>query len=181
MISTVSSQEVCDVIFSVGNNKSSGLDGYTGAFFKEAWDIIVHDVIKAVQEFFVNGSLLKELNHTIIALIPKMKDSLATLISSIQYAFVLGRRITDNILLTQELMHNYHLEKGPPRCAFKVDIQKAYDIVDWGVLHELLMGLGFILTRSEFHSSLSFVVGFGLSGGCGAEMLRWGKGVKQVG
>nr|GEX76218.1 hypothetical protein [Tanacetum cinerariifolium] len=38
-------------------------------------------------------------------------------------------RISDNILMTQELMHNYHRKSGPPRCAFKVDIQKAYDTV----------------------------------------------------
>nr|GEY05773.1 reverse transcriptase domain, reverse transcriptase zinc-binding domain protein [Tanacetum cinerariifolium] len=37
----------------------------------EAWDIVVNDVTKAIQEFFLNGNLLKELNHTIISLIPK--------------------------------------------------------------------------------------------------------------
>ena len=47
-----------------------------------------------------------------------------------QSAFVPGRRISDNILLTQEIMHNYHVDRGPARCAFKVDIQKAYDTVD---------------------------------------------------
>ncbi|GKC22787.1 putative reverse transcriptase domain, reverse transcriptase zinc-binding domain protein [Tanacetum coccineum] len=40
-------------------------------------------------------------------------------------------------------MHNYHLDRGPPRCAFKVDIQKAYDTVDWGFLKATLMGFGF--------------------------------------
>ncbi|GKA28235.1 putative reverse transcriptase domain, reverse transcriptase zinc-binding domain protein, partial [Tanacetum coccineum] len=54
-----------------------------------------------------------------------------------------GRRISDNILLTQELMHNYHLDRGTPRCAFKVDIQKAYDTVDWKFLHDVLIGFGF--------------------------------------
>ncbi|GJS08704.1 putative reverse transcriptase domain, reverse transcriptase zinc-binding domain protein [Tanacetum coccineum] len=65
------------------------------------------------------------------------------LISSNQSAFVPGRRISDNILLTQELMHNYHLDRGTPRCAFKVDIQKAYDIVDWCFLKEVLLAFGF--------------------------------------
>ncbi|GJV09459.1 putative RNA-directed DNA polymerase [Tanacetum coccineum] len=60
-----------------------------------------------------------------------------------QSAFVPGRRISYNILLTQELMHNYHLDRGPPRCAFKVDIQKAYDTVDWVFLKEVLVGFGF--------------------------------------
>ncbi|GJU61513.1 hypothetical protein Tco_1243348 [Tanacetum coccineum] len=173
MICTMSSQEIHDAIFSMGNDKSPGPDGYMVVFFKKAWDIIKHDVIKFVQEFFVNGTLLKELNHTIIALIPKvasplkindyrpiyccnilfkciskiisnrMKDSLTSLISSNQSAFVPGRRITDNILLTQELMHNYHLDRGPPRCAFKVDIQKAYDTIDWCFLREVLIGFGF--------------------------------------
>ncbi|GJW32527.1 putative reverse transcriptase domain-containing protein [Tanacetum coccineum] len=50
-------------------------------------------------------------------------------VSENQSAFVPGRRISDNILITQELMHNYHRDRGPPRCAFKVDIQKAYDMV----------------------------------------------------
>ncbi|GJQ97557.1 polypyrimidine tract-binding protein homolog 2 isoform X1 [Tanacetum coccineum] len=58
-------------------------------------------------------------------------------------AFIPGRSIADNILLTQELMHNYHLDRGPPRCAFKVDIQKAYDTVDWAFLKSVLMGFGF--------------------------------------
>ncbi|GKD07500.1 reverse transcriptase domain, reverse transcriptase zinc-binding domain protein [Tanacetum coccineum] len=40
-------------------------------------------------------------------------------------------------------MHNYHLDRGSPRCAFKMDIQKAYDTVDWVFLKEVLHGFGF--------------------------------------
>nr|GFA33950.1 hypothetical protein [Tanacetum cinerariifolium] len=117
------------------------LDGYTAAFFKESWDIVVDDFVAVVREFFTNGKLLRELNHTIIALIPK--ESLKVLISPNQSAFVPGRSIADNILLTQELMHNYHLDRGAARCAFKVDIQKAYDTVDWVFLKNILAGFGF--------------------------------------
>ncbi|GJW11161.1 probable kinetochore protein NUF2 [Tanacetum coccineum] len=139
----------------------------------EAWDIMEKDVIDTVSEFFINGKILKQLNHTIIALFPKVKsparvndyrpisccnvifkciskiianrikDSLKVIVSSNQSAFVPGRNISDNILLTQELMHNYHLNRGTPRCAFKVDIQKAYDTVDWDFLQMILVGFGF--------------------------------------
>ncbi|GKG14398.1 hypothetical protein Tco_0353998, partial [Tanacetum coccineum] len=71
MVHEISNQEVKDAIFSIGDDKSPGPDGFTAAFFKEAWNIIANDVYLAVREFFRNGTLLKEINHTIIALIPK--------------------------------------------------------------------------------------------------------------
>ncbi|GJV85890.1 putative RNA-directed DNA polymerase [Tanacetum coccineum] len=73
-------------------------------------------------------------------------------VSENQSAFVPGRRISDNILLTQELMHNYHRDKGPPRCAFKVDIQKAYDTVDWHFLGYILKKFGF------YHSMIKWIM-----------------------
>nr|GEX40572.1 hypothetical protein [Tanacetum cinerariifolium] len=142
MIRDVCDVEIKDVMFSMGNDKSPGPDGYSTAFFKEAWDIVGSDVCNAAKEFFINGKLLKELNHTIIALIPKVhtpshvndyrpisccnvlfkciskiianriKGSLHFLINQNQSAFVLGRCISNNILLTHELMHNYHLDRG---------------------------------------------------------------------
>ncbi|KAJ0442264.1 putative RNA-directed DNA polymerase [Helianthus annuus] len=151
MVWPVQRDEVKNVMFSIGDNKAPGADGYTSAFFKKTWSVIRDDVIKAVQDFFEEGKLLQELNHTIIALVPKVvtpsivmeyrpisccnvvykciskimadriKDYLRMIVSISQSAFVPGKKITDNILLTQELMHNYHRNAGPPRCAFKID------------------------------------------------------------
>lgn len=74
MIRDVSSEEIKSVIFSIGDDKSPGPDGFTAAFFKHAWDTVGTEVVNAVREFFVTGKLLKEVNHTIIALIPKVSS-----------------------------------------------------------------------------------------------------------
>nr|GEX06109.1 hypothetical protein [Tanacetum cinerariifolium] len=67
-----SSVSKVEALFSMGDDKSPGPDGYTATFFKEAWTIVGDEVANAIREFFTNGKLLKELNHTIIALIPKV-------------------------------------------------------------------------------------------------------------
>ncbi|GJR06731.1 hypothetical protein Tco_0529715, partial [Tanacetum coccineum] len=146
------------------------LDGYSVAFFKEAWDIISADGIKAIKEFFTNGVLLKELNQTIITLIPKvntplrindyrpisccnvlykcisriisnrMKDSLSSLVRLNQSAFMPGRRISDNILLTQDLMHNYHLDRSTPMWIMECVTSTSFLLSINGSLHGYFKG-----------------------------------------
>nr|GEW13022.1 hypothetical protein [Tanacetum cinerariifolium] len=106
MVRHISNEEIKLVMFSIGDDKSPRPDGYTSMFFKRSWDIVGFDVCKAVTDFFNNGLILREINHTFLAIIPK------EVVSDNQSAFVPGRRITDNILITQELMHGYHLDKG---------------------------------------------------------------------
>ncbi|GKC12144.1 polypyrimidine tract-binding protein homolog 2 isoform X1 [Tanacetum coccineum] len=121
-------EAVKEALFSMGDDKSPGPDGYTACFFKAAWEVVADDVTNAIRDKIIAN---------------RIKHSLKLLISPNQSAFVPGRNITDNILLTQELMHNYHLDRGTPRCSFKVDIQKAYDTVDWEFLRRILHGFGF--------------------------------------
>ncbi|GJW28398.1 putative RNA-directed DNA polymerase, eukaryota, reverse transcriptase zinc-binding domain protein [Tanacetum coccineum] len=173
MVRDVTNDEIKSVMFSMGDDRAPGPDGFTAAFFKKAWDVVGGDITCAIRDFLSNGKLLNELNHTIISLIPKVttlarindyrhisccnvlykcvskiisnrvKEGLGDIVSINQSAFVPGHRISDNIFLTQELMRNYHRRRGPPRCAFKVDIQKAYDTVDWNFLKTILVGFGF--------------------------------------
>lgn len=79
----------------------------------------------------------------------RMKIGLQDIISDNQSAFFPGRSIADNILLSQELLKNYHLERGTPRCAFKIDLQKAYDMVNLDFLRRILFRFGFHSTMTK--------------------------------
>ena len=166
----------------IKNAKAPGLDGFTSLFFKKAWSIVGSDVTEAVESFFNSGCMLREINCTIIALVPKVpnpesmhdyrpisccnmiykiypkkkkmiykciskiiasriKMCLPDIINSSQSA-VHGRSIADNVLITQDLMHNYHRNNGRPRCALKIDIKKAYDTIGWSCIIDILSKLG---------------------------------------
>ncbi|GKB76435.1 RNA-directed DNA polymerase, eukaryota, reverse transcriptase zinc-binding domain protein [Tanacetum coccineum] len=68
----------------------------------------------------------------------RIKLALNHIVDDNQSAFVPGRAITDNILLTQELLKGYNCAIGPKRCSFKIDIQKAYDTVCWRYIEDIL-------------------------------------------
>ncbi|GJU75163.1 protein LAZ1 [Tanacetum coccineum] len=167
MVRDISNEEIKAAMFDISDDRAPGPDGYT--------------------------SILKEINHTFIALIPKVStplkvndyrpisccnvlykciskiltnriiDWIKEVVSENQSAFVPGRRISDNILITQELMHNYHQDRGPPRCAFKVNIQKAYDTVDWRFLKYILGSFGFHPTMTKWIMAYVTSTSFSLS------------------
>nr|GEW68517.1 reverse transcriptase domain-containing protein [Tanacetum cinerariifolium] len=72
------------------------------------------------------------------------------IVSLNQRAFISGRRIQDNILITQELLKGYMRKQGAKRCAMKIDIQKAYDTVSCEFLKEVLIQVGFHETTVEW-------------------------------
>nr|KAJ0195180.1 hypothetical protein LSAT_V11C700342460 [Lactuca sativa] len=59
-------------LFDINDDKAYGPDGYSAKFFKSMWSIIGEDFCLAVKEFFANGKILKEVNATVIALVPKV-------------------------------------------------------------------------------------------------------------
>ncbi|GJX80231.1 hypothetical protein Tco_0328380 [Tanacetum coccineum] len=73
MIRDVSDDEVKMALFDIDRNKAPGLNGFSSHFFKAAWSTIGADVCKAVKEFFKSGKLLKEVNTTVISLVPKLQ------------------------------------------------------------------------------------------------------------
>ncbi|GAA0166144.1 hypothetical protein LIER_43748 [Lithospermum erythrorhizon] len=137
------------------------------------WDLVGYDLIQSVQEFFSTGKLLKQINHTIVALIPKtnhdpkvgkfrpigctnviyktitkiltkrMTSFLSSIVDPGQTAFVKGRNISDNVFLDQEIVCGYKVKRNSPRCMTMLDIRKAYDTVSWDFVEKVLLGLGF--------------------------------------
>jgi len=59
----------------------------------------------------------------------RIQAVLPSLAGPYQTAFISRRRISDNILLSQELMKGYHKSTGPAPCIMKVDMMNAYDSV----------------------------------------------------
>ncbi|GJR64260.1 RNA-directed DNA polymerase, eukaryota, reverse transcriptase zinc-binding domain protein [Tanacetum coccineum] len=161
MIRPVLDDEIKHAMFSIEDDKAVGPDGFTSKFFKAAWSVVGSYVCSAVKEFFFSSKLLREFNANLISLVPKLqtplkiidyrpiacgnvvykciskvivnrlKQGLSSIIDCNQSAFIPGRQISDNILLAQEFINGYNYKGGAQRCAFKVDIEKAYDTVNW--------------------------------------------------
>jgi hypothetical protein len=78
-------------------------------------------------------------------LVNRLRPILGDVISENQSAFVPGHLITDNALLAFECL--YYMEHGTtasnPFCAYKLDLSKAYDRVDWVFLEEVMHKMGF--------------------------------------
>ncbi|KAL3716688.1 hypothetical protein ACJRO7_008301, partial [Eucalyptus globulus] len=171
--SPISDDEIRNTLFSLATGKAPGPDGFNVEFFKRSWDIVGASVIMAVKDFFVTGELLKQINTTIIALVPKIPNAstvhdfrliaccntiykcitklianrlarvLPSIVSLPQNAFVKGRHISDYILLAQELFSGFHHDPYRAKCVIKVDFTKAYDTVSWEFIEVCLQAFGF--------------------------------------
>jgi hypothetical protein len=78
-------------------------------------------------------------------IVNRLRPMLQLLISETQSAFLPGRLISDNALIAFECFH--HIQKNKKAddnyCAYKLDLTKAYDRVDWGYLEGILLKFGF--------------------------------------
>ena len=66
-----------------------------------------------------------------------------TVIDPGQAGFIPGRFITDNILLSHDLVKGYTKKGISPRWMLKIYMQKAYDSIEWPFLEQILISLNF--------------------------------------
>lgn len=75
----------------------------------------------------------------------RLRPLLQDIIFPSQSVFVPGSLITDNALIAFECIHaiNSTTDERSSYCAYKLDLSKAYDRVDWSFLNNVLLKLGF--------------------------------------
>ena len=75
----------------------------------------------------------------------KLKQLLPTIISFTQSAFIPNRHITDNVIIGYECLHKICHSKWKKNglVALKLDINKAYDRVEWYFVKATMLRLGF--------------------------------------
>ena len=120
------------------------------------------DVTNVVRNFYITGNLPPRLSETHIALIPKkpvcqvpsdfrpislcnvvykiiakslanrLKPHLPDYIHPSQQAFIEGRRISNNIIVAQEIAHSFYLNSWDGSdFMLKIDLAKAFDRIEW--------------------------------------------------
>jgi hypothetical protein len=87
---------------------------------------------------------------------------LSEVISEDQSAFVHGRLVIDNVIAAYECLHFMKRNKANKNlhCALKLDMRKAYDIVEWNYLRAIMTKLGFHSKWVEMVMHMVFTVSF---------------------
>ncbi|XP_057532929.1 uncharacterized protein LOC130810821 [Amaranthus tricolor] len=111
-------QETKDSLWSIPNDKVPGLDG--------------NDVVRNYQEFFTNGKLLKAWNVDAIILIPKTACRSRP-----------GKNSLLHMCFINDIVKYYSRKHCLPSALLKIDPHKAYDMMEWQFIKDMLVALRF--------------------------------------
>ena len=175
LLESFKADEVWQALQQMHPTKSPGPNGMSPIFYQKYWDIVGVNVSSCVLQALNTGVMPRDINNTYICLILKIKNpqkitdyrpislcnliykllskvlanrlkqNLHEVINEAQSAFVLGRHITDNVVVAFETMHTIGKRKKGKEglMAIKLDMSKAYDRVEWGYLEIVMRKLGF--------------------------------------
>ncbi|GJZ70311.1 RNA-directed DNA polymerase, eukaryota [Tanacetum coccineum] len=206
--SDVSLEEIKKAVWECGTNKSPGPDGFSFEFIRKYWNIIQHDVVNAVKEFFSSSKFPPGSNSSFITLIPKSLDAkmvkdfrpisligsfykivakilsnrlcivMPDLISDVQTAFISKRQILDGPFILNELISWCKYHKIKAMI-FKADFEKAFDSVRWDYLDGVLNNFGFgVKWRGWIQACLSSAMGSILVNGSPSSEFKFIKGIR---
>jgi hypothetical protein len=165
--------EIWLVLNDMKRNSSPGPDGFNVEFYLATWAWTGDDVHKIVVDFFASGVLPPQASDTHTVLIPKklvplvpadfrpislcnviykiiskcianrLKPHLPDYIHPSQQAFIEGRRISDNIIVAQEISHSFQLARWKHKAfMLKIDLAKAFDRLEWNFIAAALARKG---------------------------------------
>ncbi|PNX92520.1 ribonuclease H, partial [Trifolium pratense] len=77
-------------------------------------------------------------------LVNRLRPMLDSIVGPFQSSFLPGRGTSDNAIILQEVIYNMNKSKAKKGdVAYKIDLEKAYDNVDWNYLRSCLHDFGF--------------------------------------
>ncbi|XP_021975210.1 uncharacterized protein LOC110870332 [Helianthus annuus] len=179
LIEPFSLSEIKDAIWGCVGDRAPGPDGFNFKFIKNNWDLFQGDFLKVFQEFHSKGSISRCCSSSFIALIPKTNDPISPsnfrpisligvvnkaiskvlvnrlkkvvgkLVSEEQTAFLSGRNISDGPLILNEVIA-WMKKAKKSGMVFKIDINKAYDSLNWKFLESVMTQMNFPVTWREW-------------------------------
>ncbi|RVW43937.1 Retrovirus-related Pol polyprotein from type-1 retrotransposable element R2 [Vitis vinifera] len=139
-----SEEEIFAALSSFCGDKAPGPDGFTMAFWLFSWDVVKPEILGLFREFYLHGTFQRSLNSTFLLLIPKKEgtEDLKDFRPNQPACFVHGRQILDAVLIANEALDS-RLKDNIPGLLLKMDIEKAFDHVNWNFLMEVMSKMGF--------------------------------------
>ncbi|XP_043816251.1 uncharacterized protein LOC122724655 [Manihot esculenta] len=163
-----SNEEFRAALFQMHPDKAPGLDGTFPSSLTETLIVLIPkvDSPETVKDFCPIALCNVLYNIVAKALANRFKRVLSMITSENQSAFIPHRSITNNVIIAFEMIHNMKINKGinDGNYALKIDISKAYDMVQWeflkGKLEQFSFSTQWIRWLTIYFSKVSYNINF---------------------
>ncbi|XP_026378812.1 uncharacterized protein LOC113273281 [Papaver somniferum] len=149
--------EIKNVVFEINQDGAPGPDGFNGAFYRNAWDIISKDLVEAITFCWSTKLIPSGMNSNFLVVIPKIKGAkhakkfrpiglsnfffkiitkiitirlsrvIHKVVSQQQCAFIKNKNIHEQVLLASEMINEMSITIRGGNLGLKLDISQAYD------------------------------------------------------